>query len=651
MRPDLYSVLGLSASATGEEIRNAYRRLAMRWHPDRHLNASGPDRARAEEEFKNIEAAYRTLGDVSKRREYDDCYGTHSTFEHRSWQDFDPRAKSSQSRRKPDPIRGEDVHCKVTIDVLTAIHGGDASIEISAEERCWVCNGTGKHERYRCHKCAGAGRIYSGETFESYRSRVCRTCDGRGFIWSCSICKGKGLVETTGQFHFDVPANTPAGRVFRFAGHGSPGQYGGASGDVYCEIRVRKSGSMFLRGLDIHCDVKIDCITAMLGGKSLVDVAGRTFEVEIPKGFGQGKSLRLDGMGLLDKKTGQAGDAIAKIILTLPKGRFTEEELDHLRRFAGRPTVAIDEQSRGDRSPRTQDQRTQADHGSPPPFTQQHRTPSFSSGVFLIRPLNGDERVQHERARRVFLEWEAALYKKVIPNKQPIDIVAKRRELDQAERGNAAFAPGNTPRIVIDLLVAFRSAGFGEKLSVTGNYALLVYATAAGYTIENAVSIGLYGKCLEILTAKGIGKSTIQRALHSVDPTFRYQYGSHGSIRARNDAGFIVEITGAQKSSGTVAVGDDDIAQTLSAFGISRLLSDGRISAIVFGAKGEMERLNAITPTSFCAFADWLVKLPTVDPIVKSNFLRMRDLAAQLGEGLVPTKRPLRSTADLRKAR
>ncbi|SPS02750.1 DnaJ C-terminal domain-containing protein [Cupriavidus taiwanensis] len=503
-------------------------------------------------------AISRVLGDAHKRAEYDlgngatrsgnpwwaGSDGDDSNFEDLFRQQF---RKSQRKRRqsRPPPVRGEDIRCKESIDADTAIRGGQATVEVKVEDTCPYCGGSGETDSPEPEKNCDGDRWRPSA--DGWGQRTCSKCKGSRVDWRCSSCIGKGAFKQTKHFNIEVPPNTPAGRILRAVGGGMPGKFGGTAGDLLCEIRVMKSGSTYLKGLDVHCEVKIDCITAWLGGKTTVDIVGRTYEVEVPASTGSGKSLRFAGKGLRDAKAGRTGDAIAKVVLTLPKGPFTEEQLDHLRRFAGREPVIAPRPAAPAKKAATQER--PADPGPSPERTGKaaqdvasakeayaqatscYERRNFQCGGFEVRPLERLELNQHCVARQRFAEWEDARRAEELGETCP-GHAAKRLELTRTETEISAYAPGNVPQFLVQLLEASRSAGFAEKLSVIGNYAILAYASAAGYSIEDAVRLGLYNKRVQFITAKPIGDGGHPARTPGSGPDL-YTRPQDGGLRAR----------------------------------------------------------------------------------------------------------------------
>ncbi|WP_186214501.1 DnaJ C-terminal domain-containing protein [Burkholderia gladioli] len=320
-----YETLGIATNASDSEILIAYRRLAMKWHPDRNLK----NVAEAERLFKDIQVAYDVLSSPERRRLYDATINNVFFEDDAAQDDYDdgfwerperPRNPfGAGSRWAPPPERGDDVTVKVSISVETAYKGGTIKVDVPYDVTCRSCNGTGHGPRMQaCEKCAGRG-WKDGD-------RLCRTCGGTGRTWRCDACDGKGEVRIVAKKEIDLPRGLVDGLRFRIVGDGYDGANGGKSGDLFLSIKVRKTGSVRLTGLDLHREMKIDFVTAALGGPADVLIFGTVFTVEIPPMTRAGKILKLAGKGIRHAKTQEVGDILLKVVIDLPRGKMTDSQ-------------------------------------------------------------------------------------------------------------------------------------------------------------------------------------------------------------------------------------------------------------------------------------------------------------------------------------
>jgi chaperone protein DnaJ len=355
---DPYSALGVSKTASAEEIKKAYRKLAKKLHPDMN-----PGDKKAEERFKEVSAAFEILGDPKKRSLYDE-FGEISTrpgfdeqkarefqrqaraggfgggdfrgFEDSSGGGFDPsdlgsmfedlmgRRRGARRRRAPvEPIPGEDIEAPIEVDLRDAVLGAEREISINRPVRCPECKGTGARPGSRaqtCPQCGGSGEILMGGVF----STPCPRCQGEGTIREpCPRCGGEGTIPETTRLKVKIPPGVETGSRVRLPGQGGPGQRGGEPGDLYLRITVREHPSVRVQGRDLLLDLPITPAEALAGA----EVTAPTFEgpvkLKIPPGSQSGRKLRLRGRGLPALKGGAMGaprgDLYAVLQVVLPQ--------------------------------------------------------------------------------------------------------------------------------------------------------------------------------------------------------------------------------------------------------------------------------------------------------------------------------------------
>lgn len=341
---DFYEVLGVTKSASKDEIKSAYRKLAKKYHPDLNKEAG------AAEKFKEVQEAYDILYDDEKRKMYDQ-FGM-AAFEQGSSTggQGNPFAGggfssqgfggvdlgdifssffgggSSRRGRAHGPQRGNDVLQRIRVDFMDAINGRKVTVPVSYDEKCPKCNGTGArtpNDIKTCPKCGGRGYIRTQQRtlFGVMEGEApCPDCGGTGKIISdkCPDCGGKGYKHIKRDMEVNIPAGINAGQQIRVQGKGERGINGGDYGDLYLEI-VLKPHEFFKRdGNDIHLDVPLSFIDAALGITIEVPTVYGNVEVEIPAGTQPNQILRLKGRGIKDLRKGTPGDQYLHMIIKTP---------------------------------------------------------------------------------------------------------------------------------------------------------------------------------------------------------------------------------------------------------------------------------------------------------------------------------------------
>ena len=362
-KKDFYKVLGVPENSPAEEIKKAYRRLAMRYHPDRN-----PGNKMAEEKFNEINEAYGVLSDQQKRSQYDqmkklggfdfragpEAYQASSGgFE--GFEGFGPGGFSfegfdlgdlfgqffdrghSTRQRKYGPRVGEDIYYEVEIPFEQAVTGGKVTLDVPVEESCRTCGGTGEKPGSKsktCPKCGGRGILEFGQGGFAI-SRPCPGCYGRGKIVGevCFTCGGRGQINTTRKIAVNIPAGVDDGTKIRVHGQGKEGLAGGAAGDLILVIRTAGHHFFKRKGSDIYCEVKINVIGALLGTTLKIRTLAGQAMLKIPPGTQPGTSLRLRGQGVTDLKTRKKGDQYVKVNVEIPT-RLSKKQRELLEQFA-----------------------------------------------------------------------------------------------------------------------------------------------------------------------------------------------------------------------------------------------------------------------------------------------------------------------------
>jgi len=340
---DYYEVLGVNRDASEEEIKKAYRRLAMKYHPDRN-----PDNPKAEELFKEAKEAYEVLSDASKRQAYDQ-------FGHAG---IDPQAGMGGGfggmggfadafsdifsdifgggRSRSNVYRGADLRYNLEITLEEAARGAETRIRIPTMAECDGCHGTGARkgsEPRICPTCGGHGQVRIQQGFFSIQ-QTCPKCHGSGrYIPDpCPVCHGTGRVKQHKTLAVKIPAGIDAGDRIRLSGEGEPGVNGGPPGDLYVQIHL-KPHPVFQRDHDdLHCEMPISFTTAALGGEIEIPTLDGVAKLKIPPETQTGKIFRLRGKGIKGVRSHAPGDLLCHVIVETPVN-LTERQKELLREF------------------------------------------------------------------------------------------------------------------------------------------------------------------------------------------------------------------------------------------------------------------------------------------------------------------------------
>jgi molecular chaperone DnaJ len=364
-RKDFYTVLGVSRTASPEEIKKAYRQLARKYHPD--LN---PGKKETEERFKEISLAYDTLADERKRKLYDEFgeEGLQAGFDpekmraYKQWSSdggfaFGRGGRRSSAdagfsfedlvgdlfsggRRRPSSAMepGEDLEYVLDLNLLETIRGVEKTVSVQRPTLCPTCHGTGGRGGRRatiCLECQGHGQVKVGTGTVSFM-RTCARCGGEGRLsaGNCSPCGGSGRITTPERLTVKIPAGVNDGSRIRLAGKGAAVSPGGPTGDLYLVIRVQPHPVLSRDGLNLSLDVPVTVGEAINGATITVPTPGGDVKVKIPPGSQSGQTLRLKGKGVTDAKAHTTGDLYLKLMIQVPKdggtrARQAAELLEH----------------------------------------------------------------------------------------------------------------------------------------------------------------------------------------------------------------------------------------------------------------------------------------------------------------------------------
>jgi len=346
---DYYEVLGVPNNASEDEIKKAYRKLAMKYHPDRN---QGDAAKAAEEKFKEAKEAYEMLSDAQKRAAYDQyghagvdpnlrggmggAEGFGGGFAEAFGDIFGDMfgGQRGGARGGRQVYRGSDLSYAMEITLEEAANGKDAQIRIPSWDNCDTCHGSGAKpgtSPKTCGTCNGSGVVQMRQGFFSVQ-QTCPHCRGTGKIITepCINCHGQGKVKRQKTLEVKIPAGIDDGMRIRSTGNGEPGTNGGPPGDLYIEIRTKKHDIFERDGDDLHCEVPVSFITAALGGEIEVPTLAGKAAIDIPDGTQAGKQFRLRGKGIKGIRASYPGDLYCHIVVETPV-KLTEYQRKLLR--------------------------------------------------------------------------------------------------------------------------------------------------------------------------------------------------------------------------------------------------------------------------------------------------------------------------------
>lgn len=344
---DYYDVLGLSKSASKDEIKKAYRRLAMKFHPDRN----GDDKETGTK-FKEAKEAYDVLNNAERRAAYDQFghdglrsrgaggpggFGGAEGFGDIFGDVFGDIFGGGGRRGGGSQVfRGADIGYELKLDLETAVAGGESTIEVPTQVACESCNGSGAKkgtDPVTCSTCGGVGQVRMQQGFFSVQ-QTCPACKGAGSTIEdpCDSCHGRGRKQKTRTLSIKVPAGVDDGDRIRLTGEGEAGRNGGPAGDLYVEIRLLPHKIFNRSGADLTCEVPVSFATAALGGEVELPTLEGHVSLKVPAGTQSGKVFRLRGKGVTTVRDPRKGDLFAHLSVETPVN-LTEEQKKLLREF------------------------------------------------------------------------------------------------------------------------------------------------------------------------------------------------------------------------------------------------------------------------------------------------------------------------------
>ena len=344
---DFYEILGVAKNASEEEIKKSYRKLAMKYHPDRN-----PDSKESEEKFKEVKEAYEMLTNPEKREAYDrhghagvdpnmggfgggGAGGFADSFGDIFGDIFGGGAGRGRSAG-PQVYRGADLRYNLEITLEQAAHGFDTTIRVPSWDKCDTCHGSGAKPGTApstCTTCAGHGQVRMQQGFFSIQ-QACPKCHGNGKVITdpCAPCGGAGRIKRNKTLEVKIPVGIDNGMRIRSSGNGEPGTNGGPPGDLYVEIHIKPHAVFQREGDDLHCEMPISFVKATLGGEIEVPTLSGKVAFTIPEGTQSGKTFRLKAKGIKGVRSGYAGDLFCHVAVETPV-KLTDKQKDLLKEF------------------------------------------------------------------------------------------------------------------------------------------------------------------------------------------------------------------------------------------------------------------------------------------------------------------------------
>ena len=353
---DLYEVLGISNDVSQDEIKRAYRKLAMKYHPDKN-----PDNKEAEQKFKEAASAYEVLGNPNKRQQYDrfgsaafsQGEGSYGGFQNMEdifasftdiFDEFFSDGKSSGSGRRgaygeesSSTHLGRDLLYRQKLNLKEVLQGGEKCIDYTTEKDCSPCKGKGLepgHEMETCLQCQGRGQVGTSHGIFSFR-RTCNVCGGRGRIirHPCKTCRGKGRMKKKQRVQVSIPPGVDTGIRLRIQGEGEGGYLGGQNGDLYVEVEVEKDNYFEREGQHLYCHIKVHYLDLLLGGEVEVPSLEGQRRLKVPQGTQVGELLCLKGDGLPQLQKKKRGNLFCRVEVEI-SARLGKQEKELLQKLS-----------------------------------------------------------------------------------------------------------------------------------------------------------------------------------------------------------------------------------------------------------------------------------------------------------------------------